>query len=49
MVEAITNSLNTVVANASTMQLNFFGGLIIAVGIIGFAAVLNVINNKSKG
>ena len=48
MLETITNGFNAVVADATLMQLNFFGGLIIAVGVIGVAAVLTAINSRNK-
>ena len=48
MLETITNGFNTVVADATLMQLNFFGGLIIAVGVIGIAAILTTINSRNK-
>ena len=49
MFESIINSLNTGVANATTLQLNFFGGAILAVSVIGFAAILTWYNNSRKG
>jgi hypothetical protein len=48
MFESIINSLNTGVANATTLQLNFFGGIIFAVAIIGFATILTWYNNRDK-
>ncbi len=48
MFEAIINSLNTSVAGASTLQLNFFGGVILAVSVIGIAAILTWYNNSNK-
>ena len=48
MFEAIIDSLNTSVAGASTLQLNFFGGIILAVTIIGFATILTWYNNSKK-
>jgi hypothetical protein len=48
MFETIINSLNTIVADATTLQLNFFGGVILAVSIIGFAALLTTYNNRNK-
>ena len=48
MFETIINSLNTGIANTSTLQLNFFGGIILAVTIIGFATILAWYNNRDK-
>ena len=48
MFETIINSLNTSVAGASTLQLNFFGGVILAVSVIGIAAILTWYNNSNK-
>jgi hypothetical protein len=48
MFETIINSLNTGVANATTLQLNFFGGIILAVSVIGVATILTLYNNRNK-
>jgi hypothetical protein len=48
MFESIINSLNTGIANATTLQLNFFGGVVLAVSVIGFAALLTTYNNRNK-
>ena len=48
MFESIINSLNTGIANASALQLNFFGGVILAVGVIGVATILTWYNNSRK-
>ena len=48
MFESIINSLNNGVANATTLQLNFFGGIILAVSVIGFVTILTLYNNRNK-
>ena len=48
MFETIINGLNTMVADATSVQLNFFGGIILAVGVIGVAAILTAFNNRNK-
>ena len=48
MFESIINSLNNGVAGATTLQLNFFGGVILAVSIIGFVTILTWYNNSRK-